>query len=114
MTSRHASIAAALVLLPMTSFAADITDQEGAELRERAASLQAQRVQNPAWDGGTTRLNDSRGEVQLDRPRGDVKMKSASEAKAKGPKGQKVPREPATKKKKRSIADVPGALVRPR
>jgi hypothetical protein len=113
MTLRHASIAAALVLLPMTSFAAD-TDQERAELRERAASLQAQRVQNPAWDGGTTRLNDSRGEVQLDRPRGDVKMKSASEAKAKGPKGQKVPREPATKKKKRSIADVPGALVRPR
>ena len=114
MTLRAGYVAAALVLLPMTSVAAEMTDQERGELRERASSLQAQRAQNPAWDGGTTRLNDSRGEVQLDRPRGDVKMKSASEAKAKRPTGQKAPREPATKKRKRSVADLPGALVRRR
>ena len=102
MTLRAGYVAAALALLPIAAFAVEMTDQERGELRERATGLQGQRAQNPAWDGGTSRLNDSRGEVKLDRPRGDVKvdrprsdvkMKSASEAKAKRAKSPKVPRD---------------------
>jgi hypothetical protein len=102
MTLRAGCIAAALVLLPIAGFAIEMTDPDRAELRERAVSLQAQRAQNPAWDGGTTRLNDSRGEVKLDRPRGDVKLdrprgdvktKNASEVKQKRAKSQKPPRD---------------------
>jgi hypothetical protein len=102
MTLRAGCVAATLVLLPIGAFAAEMTGQERAELRERVRSLQVQRAQNPTWDGGTTRLNDSRGEVKLDRPRGevkldrprgDVKTKNASEVKQKRAKSQKPPRD---------------------
>ena len=83
MAWRVGCIAAVVTLLPIVAFAVDVSDPQRAELRERAAGLQAQRAQNPRWDGGTTRLNDSRGDVKLDRPQGEVNMKSASERKAK-------------------------------
>ncbi|HZN23905.1 MAG TPA: hypothetical protein VFB75_06745 [Burkholderiales bacterium] len=124
-------LAVTLTLLSVGSRAVEMNDEQRAELRERAAGLRAQRAQNPAWDGSTTRLNDSRGEVQLDRSRGDVKVdrprgevkpksagevkpKRAGEAKAKRAKKQKAPREPVTKRVERTAKDSPGGVVRRR
>ena len=85
---------------------------ERTELRERADRLVAERQRNPAWDGGTTRLNRTSSDVKLDRDRGDVKMPQQGEVKPKV-KGSKKPKREAFKKRmKRAVKDVPGAFVR--
>ncbi len=98
-----ASFAVIFALACAGASAAELTAEEGRELRERAEALTAERERNPSWDGGTRRLNEPQGDVRLDRPRGDVKMKSSD---------GKRPREPVRSKVKRAVKNVPGALVR--
>ena len=100
-------MAATLVLGSAAGLAVDMTSEQRAELRERADGLQAERQRNPAWDGGERRLNESRGDVRLNQNRSEVNTKTTS----------KVPKsrgEGVKKKVKRTVKDLPGALVRRR
>ena len=99
------SLAAIFALGCAGASAAELTADEGRELRERAEALKAERERNPSWDGGTRRLNEPQGDVKLDRPRGDVKMRSTD---------GKRKREPVKSKVKRAAKNLPGALVRKR
>ena len=96
-----------LAAASVPGIAADLTPDEGAELRARAEGLQAQRSRDPSWDGGTRRVNDlpkpSGGDMKLNQNRGEVKAKPA--------KGRKKS-ESVTQKAKRSAGKLPGALVR--
>ena len=109
----RALCAATLVALACASAqAVELNADERNELRERAQFLQSERQRNPDWDGGVRRtagdvdLNKGRGEVKLNQNRGEVKPKSASESKRK--------REPTKSRAKRSLKNIPGALVRDR
>lgn len=94
------------------AFAADLTPDERGELRSRADGLLAERQRNPAWDGGTTRVNQSRGDVDLSRSRGDVKTPRQGDVKA-NVKGGKTPKSASgAKKVKRAAKRAPGALLR--
>ena len=98
-------VAAILVLGSGAALAVDMTPEQRGELRERADALQAERQRNPSWDGGTRRLNEPRGDVRLDQNRGEVNTRTTS----------KVPKsrgEGVKKKVKRTVKDLPGALVR--
>jgi hypothetical protein len=98
---------AALLALTCTgSAAAVMTDEQRAELRERAAGLQTERQRNPGWDGGTTRLNDSRREVQPERASSEVNTRTAKEKRSR--------REPAEDRMTRKVKELPGSLVRRR
>lgn len=86
---------------------AELTDEERIELAQRAERLQAQRAQNPDPRSGDVKPNPQRGDVRLtpkgddvrlDQQRGEVKSKVAKTKKA--------------KRKKRSLKDLSGALVR--
>ena len=96
-----------LAAAPVCASAADLSPDEGSELRARAEGLQAQRSRDPSWDGGTRRVNEvpkpSGGDVKLNQNRGEVKAKPA--------KGRKKS-ESVTQKAKRSAKNLPGALVR--
>jgi hypothetical protein len=110
MKNRYRScIALVLALASAGAFAADLTADQQAELRERASALNAERQRNPEWDGGQRRvsdvkLNDNRGEVK-NPSRGDVKPRPHS-----GKPATKTQR--AQEKVKRSAKKIPGALVR--
>ena len=113
MTPLRAMCAASILALACASAQAiELNADERNELRERANSFQAERQRNPDWDGGVRRtagdvdLNKDRGDVKLNQNRGEVKPKSASESKRK--------REPAKSRAKRSLKNIPGALVRDR
>ena len=104
MQALHAAfVAAAVGLVPAASVAVEMTDAQRAELRERAQALQAKRVQNPAWDGGTTRLNEPHTP-----PHGDRTATSKKENK------RTADRASVLDKAKRTIKDLPGALLRRR
>ena len=84
-----------------------LTDEERIELRQRLERLQAERAQNavPRPDDvalkpqrGDVRLKPKGGEARLNQQRGEVNTKVAKAKKA--------------KRKKRSLKDLPGALVR--
>lgn len=109
-----ACMASAVAASPMPALSRDLGPEEGAELRERANHLLAERQRNPAWDGGTTRLSRTRSEVPLDRDRGEVKMPQRGEVKPKVKDSRKPKRETIGKRMKRAVKDVPGAFVRPR
>ena len=102
-----ACFATLLAAASVPGIAADLTPDEGAELRARAEGLQSQRQRDPSWDGGTRRVNEvpkpSGGDVKLNQNRGEVKAKPAKTRK----KGESV-----TQKAKRSARKLPGALVR--
>ena len=96
-----------LAAASVPGIAADLTPDEGAELRARAEGLQAQRQRDPSWDGATRRVNEvpkpRGGDVKLNQNRGEVKAKPAKGRK----KGESV-----TQQAKRSAKKRPGALVR--
>ena len=99
--------ASLLVLASASAIAADLTPDEGAELRARAEGLHAQLQRDPSWDGGTRRVSEvpkpSGGDLKLNQNRGEVKAKPAKTRK----KSESV-----TQKAKRSAKKLPGALVR--
>lgn len=109
-----ACMASALAAAPMPALSRDLSPEEGAELRERANHLLAERQRNPAWDGGTTRLSQTRSDVPLDRDRGEVKMPRQGEVKPKVKGSKKPKREAIRKRMKRAVKEVPGAFVRRR
>ncbi len=131
---------------------ADMTGDERSELRQRADELQNQRARNPGFEPGQGRLEPQRGEMRVDRNKGDVKSPShargkspqtAKATKAKAPRAAKASKASKASKakarkagrsskaskrakarraasvrqakqaeQKRSIKDMPGALVR--
>ena len=95
--------ASAFALGSISASGADLTSEERTELRQRAETLQA----NRASVQDDVKLNQNRGDVRLNQQRSEVKMKPA---KAKKPQGGKA--KSKVKKKKRSLKDLPGALVR--
>lgn len=105
-------VASMFALGCVPAFSADLSGDERTELRQRAEALQAERQRNPGWDGGRTRLSQTRSDVPLDRNRGDVKMPQRGEVKAKPKSAKKAKREPMRNKAKRAAKQVPGAFVR--
>ena len=99
-----ACVASAIALGSTAAFAADLTPEEGAELRQRATELQRVREQNPASVQDGMKLDRPQGDVKVPKPRGEVKAKPKSKSKSKS--------DSATKKMKRSAEKIPGALVR--
>ena len=95
-------IAAPLALASAGAGAVDLSEEEGALLRERAAVLNAQRERNPAWDGGTRYSNDTQTEARPQRAR----TRKTSDVKRKP--------EPVKSKVGRAARSLPGALVRGR
>ena len=95
-------IAAPLALASAGAGAIDLSEEEGALLRERAAVLNAQRERNPAWDGGTRYSNDTQVKARPQR------------ARARSTPGVKRNREPVKSKIGRAARSLPGALVRGR
>jgi hypothetical protein len=114
MKSVKAAIAFAIALGPVPLLAADLTSEESSELRSRAAGLLAERERNPAWDGGTRRVSQSRGDVDLSQDRGEVKTPQQGELKTKVKGGKKPRGEPVRKKIRRAASEMPGALIRSR
>ena len=105
-----------LAAASVPGIAADLSPDEGSELRARAEGLQAQRSRDPSWDGGTRRVNETQLErrvSEVPKPSGgDVKLnQNRGEVKAKPAKGHKKS-ESVTQKAKRSAEKLPGALVR--
>jgi hypothetical protein len=94
-------VAALLVLASAGAGAVDLSEEEGALLRERASVLKAQRDRNPAWDGGTRYSNDAQFEARPQR------------ARASDTPSVKRKREPV-KSIGRAARSLPGALVRGR
>ena len=108
-------IASMLALGSIAASAADLTADEQTELRQRADALQAERQRNPAWDGGTRRVSESRGDVKLNQNQGEVKNQNRAEVKPKAHSGKpKTKTERAKSRLKRTAKDFPGALVRDR
>jgi hypothetical protein len=60
-------IASLLALGSAGAGAVDLSEEEGALLRERAEVLKAQRERDPSWDGGTRYSNDSKPEARPER-----------------------------------------------
>lgn len=100
-----AIIASTFALGSIAAYSAELTDQERTELRQRAERMQTQRVQNPGSPQDDVKLNRNRSDVRLDNRRSDVKAKVKNPKKAKR-SGKR------DGKKKRSLRDLPGALVR--
>lgn len=100
--------------LSVPAFAADLSPDERTELRSRAEGLIAQRERNPDWDGGTTRLSRTRGDVDLSRSRGEVKTPQRGDVKTKVKSSKKPRGEPLKKRLRRAVKEMPGALVRER
>ena len=96
--------------------AAELTADERSEMRARAERMQADRAANPMRVQDSVPLDRSRGDVRMnrdrgvkaDRARGEVKPHKSRSTKAKKSKSKK------RKSSKRSLRDVPGALVRDR
>ena len=110
--------AAAFALGAISAFGAELTNEERAEMRQRAERLQTEQARNPTAPSDL-RLNQQRGDVRLDRQRSDVRMdrqraevktKKGKSAKAKGRYGKRTVKK--SKNAKRSIRDLPGALCR--
>ena len=101
-----ACVASTIALGSMSAFAADLTPDEGAELRQRADELKRVRDQNPVSAQDGMKLDRPQGDVKVPKPRGEVKAKPKSKPKSKS-KNESV-----TKKMKRSAETMPGALVR--
>lgn len=97
-------MASLFVLVSAGTGAADLSDDEGAALRERAQVLQAKRERDPSWDGGTRYSNDPQPEARSARERDDAKKTASAKRK----------REPIRAKVKRAVKKLPGALVRGR
>ena len=114
MKSMKVLITFAVACASIPAFAADLTPEEGSDLRSRADGLVSERQRNPNWDGGTTRLNKARSDVPLNQNQGEVKTPRRGEVKAKVKSGKKVKREPLRKRAKRTVKEIPGALARPR
>jgi len=110
-------IALVLALGSVCASAADLAPDQQAELWERANALNAERQRNPDWDGGRRRvsdvkLNDNRGEVK-NQNQGEVKNKNRGEVKPKAHSGKpKTKTERAKARMKRTVKEMPGALVR--
>jgi hypothetical protein len=68
-----AIVASVFALGAVSAFGADMTNEERAALRERAAALQAQRAQNPGEARSDVDFARDRGEVRLTEKRGEVK-----------------------------------------
>jgi hypothetical protein len=94
------------VLGSICASGAELTSEERTELRQRAERLQAGEARAPAVQGDV-KLNQNRSDVRLNQQRSEVKTKTATARKAKGAKTKST-----GKKKKRSLKDLPGALVR--
>ena len=111
--SFKAVLAFAVACAAIPAFAADLSSDERSELRSRADGLIQKRQSNPDWDGGSSRMSQTRSDVRLDQNQGDVKMRPRGDVKAKV-KGTKKPKEGVGKRMKRAVKQVPGALVRNR
>ena len=107
-------IAVTAVCLSLPAFGVDLSPDERAELRSRADGLIAERQRNPDWDGGTTRLARTRGDVDLSRDRGEVKTPQRGEVRTKVKSAKKPRGEPLKKRLRRAVKEMPGALVRDR
>ena len=96
----------------VSALSADLTSEERLELRQRAETLVAAQ-DLPAQRQDDVNLNRNPGDVRLDQQRAEVKPKGAKAkpAKTAKPKATKPKRE-VKKKKRRSLKDLPGALVR--
>ena len=107
MRNLYVACIASLIAFAPAASALDMTPDERSELRERADRMNSERQRNPAWDGGERRVNEPRGEVQLNRNRGEVRTKTTSAI----PKsrGERV-----KGKVKRTVKELPGSLIRKR
>ena len=107
-------LASLLALGASPLIAADLTPEESSELRARAERLQAERAQNVTRVSDTVPIDRSRGDVRLDRDRGDIKAdRQTSDVKPQKNRSIKAkPKERKKKRARRSLKDLPGALVR--
>ncbi len=105
-TSSRLVVAVSLAFAAANAAGVELSDAQRVELRERAQTLQAQRVQNPSMAGDLS-LDRPQGDVKLDQNKGEVKprVKTAKKPKSKS-KSKGKPRHG------RSLSDLPGAFVR--
>lgn len=117
MKSLMSIVVAAIALGPLC-VAADLTEQERAELRQRAQEYQTERGRNPNFEPGEARLNREPGELRAPvrahrskaskttkAQRGERKVHAADKAHAKRDK-------PRIRDRMKQIRKLPGALVR--
>jgi hypothetical protein len=97
-------IASLLALGSASAGAVDLSEEQGALLRERAQVLKAQRERDPSWDGGTRYSNAPQPEQQAARDRQATQKTAKTQRK----------RVPIRTKVKRAVKKLPGALVRGR
>ena len=83
----------------------ETTSEERTALKKRADALQPERQRNASADGGERRLNEPPRDVRLNQNRGEVNTKAKSAVPK--PRGEGV-----NNKVKRTVKDLPGALVR--
>jgi len=100
-----ACVVSTIALASTSAFAADLTPDERAALRQRADELVRVREQNPATAQDGMKLDRPQGDVKIPKPRGEVKAKPAKTKKSK--RGAKT-------RLKRTAKELPGALVRKR
>jgi hypothetical protein len=105
----HKLIAVALlsVFAVASVGAAELSNEDRTELRQRAGELQAQRARNPEYQPGEGRLN----------PPAAAAPKARTHARRAGKKTAAEPAAPQTRrgkvaKKARSLKNLPGAFVR--
>lgn len=99
-----ALVASTFGLSALSAVAAELTNEERTELRQRAERMQADRAQ------GLRRVSD----VPLDQRSGDVKMKPRGDVKIKPAKSKKIKKSKrsSVKQTKAKLEKIPGALVR--
>jgi len=95
-----ACVASAIAMGASSAFAAELTPEEGAELRQRAEELHRVRQQNPASVQDGMKLDRPQGDLKIDKPRGEVKARPKSAKKSK------------SERAKSRLKKMPGALVR--
>ncbi|HYC44989.1 MAG TPA: hypothetical protein VED01_05835 [Burkholderiales bacterium] len=109
-------LASLLALGASSLVAADLTPEERTELRARAEQRHAARAQNVTRVSDSVPIDRPRGDVRLDRDRGDIKAdQQTTDVKPQKQRSIKAkPKERKKKRARRSLKDLPGALVRGR
>ena len=109
------AVVSGFALASTGAFAADFTDQDRSELRQRAEAFQAERARNPNFQPGEGRLSRQTADLPPREARGAGKgrvskaSKRASKGNARASKGKTETRR---QKASRKVKNIPGAIVR--
>jgi hypothetical protein len=102
------ALVSAFSLGSLCAYAADMSNDERSELRQRAETFQAERNRNPEYQPGAGRLNPQPATAEPKQRRAGARAKAPKQAKA-----QKTEtRRQKAGKRVRSLKNIPGAFVR--